>query len=579
MKGKQPIYFKNQEPPKLDTEFTNPFFPPTANSLLGLDSSGIPIDRISYEEKKGNINPDEICFLRAKEIIGDDYCLFSEKIEMEDVEQGSLGDCYFLTSVSNLCKFPNKLKSMFKQSSKNEKGFYEIEFYIDGKKQIVVIDDYLPVSKVNKQLIYAKSVKKQIYVMLLEKAWAKINGGYINIIGGKTYEALEILTGKGSVLYSLENKEGDELVNIKRKIIKRIQLASKNNCIISCSTKDDENIDKVGLVDGHVYSIIDFIKIETSEGNDVYLFKLRNPWATKEWNGDWSDKSSLWDSKTKSQVQYEDKDDGIFFMNDNDFFKYFREVQLCYLLLDSEEVIYEIVGGEKNKNGIVFNIETGREGYLNISIPKENWRVHRDLRDKNLPTHISIVKYDPSAKNRLKTFSKYNGNYESVNDCSLNLRISKGNYLIYVYRDFDHAEYESEKKILVKITCSEKFKHAQMSYDEIDKRFPLLQNIILQAVFKEYNYDPDSGKDLSAYDNQIKGNGIGYYIKYYSTPGYFYKSEGGIKELNKYIMLNPYHDSKTTTFRKTIPSGKFLVILGIRTSSYGGAFNCMNGYT
>ena len=150
---------------------------------------------------------------------------------------------------------------------------------------------------------------------------------------------------------------------------------------------------------------------------------------------------------------------------------------------------------------------------------------------------------------------------------------------MYVYRDFDHAEYESEKKILVKITCSAKFKHAQMSYDERDKGFPLLQNIILQAVFKEYNYDTDSGKDLSAYDNQIKGNGIGYYIKYYSSPEYFYKSEGGIKELNKYIMLNPYHDSKTTTFRKTIPSGKFLVILGIRTSSDGGAFNCMNGYT
>ena len=127
----------------MDTEFTDPL----------LDSSGNPIDRESYEKKKGNINPDDICFLRAKEIIGDDYCLFSEKIEMEDVEQGSLGDFYFLTSVSNLCKFPNKLKSMFKQSSKNEKGFYEIEFYLDSKKQIVVIDDYLPVSKVNKQLI------------------------------------------------------------------------------------------------------------------------------------------------------------------------------------------------------------------------------------------------------------------------------------------------------------------------------------------------------------------------------------------------------------------------------------------
>ena len=51
----------------------------------------------------------------------------------------------------------------------------------------------------------------------------------------------------------------------------------------------------------------------------------------------------------------------------------------------------------------------------------------------------------------------------------------------------------------VKITCSAKYRHAQMSYDEKDRGFPLLHNIILQAAFEDLNYDPDSGKELYLY--------------------------------------------------------------------------------
>ena len=40
-----------------------------------------------------------------------------------------------MTAIANLSKYPNKVKQMFKQSEKNEKGFYEIEVFIDGKKQ------------------------------------------------------------------------------------------------------------------------------------------------------------------------------------------------------------------------------------------------------------------------------------------------------------------------------------------------------------------------------------------------------------------------------------------------------------
>ena len=140
--------------------------------------------------------------------------------------QGSIGDCYFMTAIANLSKYPNKVKQMFKQSEKNEKGFYEIEVFIDGEKQIIIVDDYIPAYKSNKNIYFARSNKKKIWVILLEKAWAKVNGGYINIISGRALEALEFFTGK-SLLYNFNGKKGDELNSYKRKIIQEIQLIDK----------------------------------------------------------------------------------------------------------------------------------------------------------------------------------------------------------------------------------------------------------------------------------------------------------------------------------------------------------------
>lgn len=86
----KPIYWKNQEPPKISEVFSDPLFPPTVNSLLALDSSGKPIDNNAYNEKKEEIKTDEISFFRANEILGDNYCLFADEISVDDVIQGTL---------------------------------------------------------------------------------------------------------------------------------------------------------------------------------------------------------------------------------------------------------------------------------------------------------------------------------------------------------------------------------------------------------------------------------------------------------------------------------------------------------
>ena len=46
---------------------------------------------------------------------------------------------------------------------------------------------------------------------------------------------------------------------------------------------------KGGLVPGHAYSVI---QIKEALGHQ--LVNIRNPWGSFEWDGDWSDKSSLW---------------------------------------------------------------------------------------------------------------------------------------------------------------------------------------------------------------------------------------------------------------------------------------------
>ena len=565
-------YWKNQEAPQSGTLYEDPLFPPTKNSLLGLDSNGNPIDSTTYKEKAKNIDTNKITFARASTIFGDKYQLFSEKIEMGDVIQGQLGDCYFLSSVANLCKFPSLIMSLFKTKDTNKDGFYEIILHIDGKPQIVIVDDYLPIDKTTKKPCYAQSKGNEIWVMLLEKAWAKVNGGYANIISGLPSEALEFLIGLGSLSYDTENADTDDINEYKNEIIKNVQIADQNNCLISCSTSSNQNITKVGLVDGHAYTLISFHQITTSKNKNVYLFKIRNPWSQGEWSGDWSDKSSLWDDKAKSQVEFEKKEDGIFFMNDTDFFKYFTHVEICYILYDAISATYTIEGEENLKNASVFNVQTEGEGFLSVSVLRKSWRANREIRDKILPTHVSIVKYDSKASSRYKTFSNYNGTFESYQPCTLNIKVAKGDYLIYVYRDFDNAQFTADKTMDVKITCSAKFKHAQMSYDDRDKGFPLLQNIILQAEFIENQYDPDYGEDFDCSSNQLRGNGIGHIIYYISTPGYYLDFTGGTSNVKNYIMLSPY---ATGNFHRSIPSGKYLVLLGLMNGVYGAySFNC-----
>ena len=395
-------YFKNQKPfaGGKDQLFTDDIFPPNINSFLGSNPQGL-----------SKINKDDVEFKRASEIYESRYVLISDNMKMEDIVPGQIEDTYFLFAVQNLCKNPGNINKLFEKNIqfKRVDGYYEIIFYINGSQQIICAK--------------SKNNSNEIWISLIEKAWAKINGGYGNIVGGTPMEALECLTGFSSLTYDMTNKDNDDFNEYKIEIVNQLQNCDIENAIIACTTITSGDVSSKGLISGYTYNLLAIYQIQDSDGNNVYLFRLRNPWSMGEWNGDWSDKSSKWNDNTKSKVKFSDKQDGMFYMSDNDFFKYFKHVEICYLLYGADMKKFTLTGEEKNKNGIVFNLVTQGNGYLSVSVQRKSSILDPSMKGKMLPTHISVVKYDPSFTNRLKCFSDYTGNFESYVNCALNTHI------------------------------------------------------------------------------------------------------------------------------------------------------------
>lgn len=67
-----------------------------------------------------------------------------ETINAHDIEQGALGDCYFLSALSALAEDPKRIRELFLTKETNYAGCYAVQLYVNGEKQTVVVDDQFP---------------------------------------------------------------------------------------------------------------------------------------------------------------------------------------------------------------------------------------------------------------------------------------------------------------------------------------------------------------------------------------------------------------------------------------------------
>lgn len=102
------------------------------------------------------------------------------------------------------------------------------------------------------------------------------------------------------------------------------------------SGKDEGVTDSNGIVPGHAYTILAAKTITNKDGNKENLVKLRNPWKKGEWKGRYSDQSSEWYPALRQELDWNDKNDGIFWMTYDDMIKSYDAVEICKI--DDENV-------------------------------------------------------------------------------------------------------------------------------------------------------------------------------------------------------------------------------------------------
>lgn len=197
--------------------------------------------------------------------------IFKDGIEPNDIQQGLLGDCYFLAVLASAAEDPKDIKALFYTKEINKAGIYMVYFFINGIKRSVIVDDYLPCK--NGKAVFARSRDSEVWVNLLEKAWAKLHGNYFRIQGGIPCHAASAVAGVPGK--SIRHRD-IETINQFKQVISTCD--QREYTMIAATYGHGEGVDSMGIVAGHAYSLISYHDVSLN-GKPVSLVKLRNPWG------------------------------------------------------------------------------------------------------------------------------------------------------------------------------------------------------------------------------------------------------------------------------------------------------------
>lgn len=293
--------------------FEDPYFRPEISSL-----------NFNDEKDYGEVEwwrPSEL--LEKKESSSDPKFIVGGKSRF-DVNQGSCGNCGFMSALANIACSGSMLDRVVPDDQSFDEGDYagifHFRFWQYGEWIDVVVDDYLPCYSWGHPKFVASKTGNEFWQSLLEKAYAKLHGSYQLLTGFSPKDAMVDLTGGMGVSYP-KGKTPEHLYDFLDGII------SKNRALAVCwNTKSGD--DRDGVINNHAYSITKVL--HTRYGK---LIRLRNPHGKSEWTGDWSDGSDEWnsiseDEKEEIGLNFDDKD-GEFWMNILDFPNYFESIDLC----------------------------------------------------------------------------------------------------------------------------------------------------------------------------------------------------------------------------------------------------------
>ncbi|HEY9667499.1 MAG TPA: C2 family cysteine protease [Coleofasciculaceae cyanobacterium] len=211
--------------------------------------------------------------------------LFQNGINFTDVNQGGVGDCYFMATLAAAAKDkPSAIQNMFID---NGDDTFTVRLFNNGKADYVTVDKYLPTSFGN--AVYAgwgggsyNEANNELWVALAEKAYAQFNeSGWIGQDNTNSYAGLD----------------GGWMAPVMEQIT-ALDTSSKYVSSLTQQTLIDlTNSDKLltvgfvhggghGVVNMHAYTI-------TSYNAATQTFHLNNPWGSSHVDVTWAQLQDL----------------------------------------------------------------------------------------------------------------------------------------------------------------------------------------------------------------------------------------------------------------------------------------------
>ncbi len=275
-------------------------------------------------------------------------------VQPSAVHQGILADCYFLSSLSSLAKSPDRVRKLFLSSSRSPDGCYRMYGFINGVKKLFEVDDYFVNDPTTNSLAFARPEGRELWVLLLEKLWAKVNGSFTNIEYGEEIEALNFLTGAPIECYV----HGSMTIS-RDELWVRILAAEKDSHILTCSTKTNQpekEFARVGLQQYHVYSLLRAAEVRDAAGKARRLLVLRDPEHKTNWHGSSEAEKAATDSLGAAERD-------CFAIPFERYMEYFKETTICRY---SDSYLHSTVEVTVPRSSFSFEIADGFVGYIGL---------------------------------------------------------------------------------------------------------------------------------------------------------------------------------------------------------------------
>ena len=553
---KYKIYL-NQKYPSQDEQFTDDLFPPNDISLLGKDNEGKNSQEIEMQNNK--FLSSEIEWRRSKKILIEPH-LFEGEINTNNISPGIITNSYFLSAVDALCKYPYLISKIFITKEYNKDiCFFELLLFIDGEFQIVYLDDYFPCIKETSIPYFTKQTTFELWFMLLEKAWAKVNGGYGKILFGNSSEVFRFLTGFCSEQINnnlIDNKNYSNLLK---------------NCfdskeILCISTKNNNEVEKVGLIKDYSYVLINIIEIKDNNGENILLYKIKNPiLCDNNWNGDWSNESDNWTEEINKQIDEDilETNKNEFFINSKDILKYFNRTDICHILFNAYNKDFEFNELKDLDEPQIFNFYLEHKGKVSISISEINRKYHKDLQKYSHPTSLMLLEYESENLNIKNIYT----DFETDKDIEKTILLNEGFYFLWIYKYFLNEEEDKNKNTKIKVLSENDISIKHLGPDN---NFEVIKQIIYEQTKLELENEKklNNSQIFHYITNEFKNSGLAYRLAINPLSNCYQKWSIDSSETEDFTIVSPKLNQKEP-FTLYLEKKNYAMIIAIRNKKYG----------